>query len=654
MEDKKTIMSIMAEDRIFEPTEQFRSKAAIKSMDEYRTMYRESLENPDAFWHGVTKELSWDKPWETFSEWDFHKGDIKFFLGGQINAGKNCLDKHLSTSVKNKAALIWEGEPEGENRTYTYGELHHEVCMFANVLRKLGVRKGDRVAVYLPMIPELPIAMLACARIGAIHSVVFGGFSADSLRDRILDCGAKILITNNYGYRSGKLLSSKDSADQALTQCPGVETVVVVQRTDKETKMEAGRDYWWHDLMVDVNADCPPETMDAEDPLFILYTSGSTGKPKGVLHTIGGYLAYIHANMKWVFDIQEKDVYWCTADIGWVTGHSFIVYGPLSVGATSLMFEGVPTWPHPDRFWEIVEKYKVNIFYTAPTVLRSLMREGDEWVNKHNLDSLRLLGTVGEPINPEAWMWYYTIVGKERCPVVDTYWQTETGGHLLTPLPGAFPLKPGSATLPFFGVDAVVLREDRTEAGENEGGYLVVRQPWPGMMRTVYGEHQRFRETYFSQFPGYYCSGDGARRDEDGYFWLMGRLDDVVNVSGHRMGTAEIESALVSHKSVAEAAVVGFPHDIKGEALYAFVTLNVGVEKTEELKKELISHVRKEIGPIAMPEKIHFADALPKTRSGKIMRRILKKIAAGDISNIGDTTTLADPSVVDILIRDRS
>ncbi len=653
MAEEKTIVSIMAEERILEPSQEFRRRAIVKSMDEYKNMYKQSLENPEAFWGVVSEELTWDRPWKKFSEWDFHEGHIKFFLGGAINASTNCLDKHLSNQKKNKIALIWEGEPEGETRTYTYQELHREVCKFANVLKKLEVQKGDRVAIYLPMIPELPIAMLACARIGAIHSVVFGGFSADSLRDRILDCSASILITNNYGYRTGKTLSSKVNADQALKECPDVKHVVVVQRANETTDMKAGRDHWWHELMAEVDAQCPAEKIDAEDPLFILYTSGSTGKPKGVLHTTGGYLAYIHANMKYVFDIRDEDSYWCTADIGWVTGHSFIVYGPLSVGATSLMFEGVPSWPKPDRFWEIVEKHRVNIFYTAPTVLRSLMREGDDWVKKHDLSSLRLLGSVGEPIDPEAWMWYYTVIGKERCPIVDTYWQTETGGHLITPLPGAFPLKPGSATLPFFGVDAVVLREDGSIAGENEGGYLVVRQPWPGMMRTVYGAHDRFKETYFTQFPGYYSSGDGARRDEDGYFWLMGRLDDVVNVSGHRMGTAEIESALVSHPTVAEAAVVGFPHDIKGEALYAFVTVNLGVEKTDQLKKNLVAHVRKEIGPIATPDKIHFADALPKTRSGKIMRRILKKIAAGDISNIGDTTTLADPSVVDILIKDR-
>jgi len=652
MAEEKTIVSMMAEDRIFEPSAEFKQKARVKSMDEYNSMYKESIENPEKFWSKEAEEILWDKKWDKFSDHDFANAKINFFIGGKLNASKNCLDKHLATR-KDKVALIWEGEPVGESRKYTYAELHREVCKLANVLKKMGVKKGDLVTIYLPMIPELAMSLLACARIGAIHSVVFGGFSADSLRDRILDCKSTFLITNNYGYRSGKLLNSKDVADQALTQCPDVKKVLVVARADKETKMEAGRDFWWHEEMKDASPDCPAESMDAEDPLFILYTSGSTGKPKGVLHTTGGYLAFVHSNMKYVFDIRDEDIHWCTADIGWVTGHSFIVYGPLSTGATSLMFEGVPTWPQVDRFWEIVEKYKVSVFYTAPTVLRSLMKEGEEWINKHDLSSLRLLGSVGEPINPEAWMWYYTVIGKNRCPIVDTYWQTETGGHLVTPIPGAFPLKPGSATKPFFGVDAVILREDRSEASTNEGGYLVIRQPWPGMMRTVYGDPQRFFDTYFTQFPGYYCSGDGARRDDDGYLWLMGRLDDVVNVSGHRMGTAEIESALVSHPAIAEAAVVGFPHDVKGEALYAFVTVNSGIEKTDDLKKQLVAHVRKEIGPIAAPDKIHFADALPKTRSGKIMRRILKKIASGDISNIGDTTTLADPSVVDILVKER-
>ncbi|MFH0813218.1 MAG: acetate--CoA ligase, partial [Pseudomonadota bacterium] len=627
MAGEKTITSLMAEERVFKPSEEFRQKAAVKSLDEYKQMHKESIENPEKFWGKITAEMLWDKPWSKFGEYDLSKAHLKFFYDGKINASKNCLDKHLSTPKKDKTALLWQGEPEAESRKYTYAELHREVCKFANVLKKLGVKKGDRVTIYLPMIPELPIAILACARIGAIHSVVFGGFSAESLRDRILDCASTVLITNNYGYRSGKTLGSKETADQALKECPDVKKVVVVKRVEKDAPMTAGRDFWWHELMAEASADCPAEAMDAEDPLFILYTSGSTGKPKGVLHTIGGYLAHTYANMKYIFDIRDEDIFWCTADIGWVTGHSFIVYGPLQIGTTTIMFEGVPTWPKPDRFWDIVEKHRVNIFYTAPTALRAMMRDGDDWPNKHDMSSLRLLGTVGEPINPEAWMWYYTVIGKERCPIVDTYWQTETGGIIITPIPGAIPTKPGSATMPFFGVDTVILREDATEADVNEGGYLCVRRPWPGLMRTVYGDHNKFYETYFVKYPGLYYTGDGARRDEDGYLWLMGRLDDVINVSGHRMGTAEIESALVSHPTVAEAAVVGFPHEIKGQGIYAFVTLKVGVAKSDDLKKALVGHVRKEIGPIATPDKIHFADALPKTRSGKIMRRILKKIA---------------------------
>jgi acetyl-CoA synthetase len=505
----------------------------------------------------------------------------------------------------------------------------------------------------LPMIVELPIAMLACARIGAIHSVVFGGFSADALRDRILDCGSTLLICCDGYYRSSKVIRSKDNADNALKSCPDVKDVIVVNRAGIKDCTVEGRDYWWHEEMAagDIKPVCEPEQMDSEDPLFILYTSGSTGKPKGVLHTQAGYLLYCYQTFKWIFDVKEEDTYWCTADIGWVTGHSYIVYGPLAYGATSLMFEGVPTYPQPDRFWDIVEKYQVNIFYTAPTAIRSIMREGESWPNKHDLSSLRILGSVGEPINPEAWMWYYEVIGKGKCPIVDTWWQTETGGILITPLPGATPLKPGSATFPFPGIEPAVLREDGTPADVNEGGYLVIKQPWPGLMRTVYGDAERFKNTYFLRFPGCYNTGDGARVDEDGYFWLMGRIDDVINVSGHRIGTAEVESALVAHEKVAEAAVVGMPHELKGQGIYAFVTLNSEVTPSEELKKELVYHVRKEIGPIATPDVIQFSDALPKTRSGKIMRRILTRIAAGDISNLGDTSTLADPSVVDALIK---
>jgi len=654
-EVKKTIISMMEETRKFPPPKEFSEKACIKSLEEYKRIYKRSMEDPDGFWGEQAKELEWFKKWDKVLDYSF--GDnlhIEWFAGGKINVTVNCLDRHLRSWRRNKAALIWEGEP-GDSRTFTYQQLHAEVCKFANVLKKKGVKKGDRVTIYMPMIPELPVAMLACARIGAIHSIVFGGFSADSLRDRILDAGASALITTDASYRSGRIIGLKNNADAALAGCPGIKTVIVYNRTNTKVDMKAGRDFWWHEEMAaaDVKPVCPPEVLDAEDPLFILYTSGSTGKPKGVLHTTAGYLLYVMTTFKWVFDYKDEDVFWCTADIGWVTGHSYIVYGPLAAGATSLMFEGVPNYPQPDRFWAIVQKYGVNIFYTAPTALRAMMRDGDQWPLGRDLSSLRLLGTVGEPINPEAWIWYYRVVGKEKCPIVDTWWQTETGGILITPLPGAIAIKPGSATKPFPGVEAAVLREDGSPADVNEGGYLVIKKPWPGMMRTVYGQHERFRETYFVRFPGMYNTGDGARLDEDGDFWLMGRVDDVINVSGHRIGTAEVESALVSHASVAEAAVVGMPHEIKGQGIYAFVTLKAGFTKTEELKKTLVAHVRKEIGPIATPDKIQFADTLPKTRSGKIMRRILKKIAAGDIRDLGDTTTLADPSVVQTLVAER-
>jgi acetyl-CoA synthetase len=654
MEDANTITSMMAENRVFAPSDEIRQKAYIKSMEEYKQIYQRSIDDPEGFWAEMAEQLDWFKKWDKVLVEDFKEAKHEWFVGGKLNACYNCLDRHLTTWRKNKAALIWEGDI-GETKTLTYQDMYYQVCKFANVLKKHGVKKGDRVAIYLPMILELPIAMLACARIGAVHSVVFGGFSAEALRDRILDCGAKVLICADGYYRGGRIIRSKDNPDTALTECPDVEKVIVVKRADIGINMQDGRDCWWHDEMAadDIKPYCEPEVMDAEDPLFILYTSGSTGKPKGVLHTHAGYLLFTYQTFKWIFDVKEEDTFWCTADIGWVTGHSYIVYGPLSFGATGLMFEGVPTYPHPDRFWDIVEKYQVNIFYTAPTALRSLMREGEEWPNKHDLSCLRILGSVGEPINPEAWMWYYNVVGKARCPVVDTWWQTETGGILITPLPGAVPLKPGSATLPFPGVEPVVLRENGSVAAVNEGGYLAIKRPWPGLMRRVYGEPERFKNTYFLKFPGMYNTGDGARIDEDGYYWLMGRIDDVINVSGHRIGTAEVESALVSHELVAEAAVVGMPHDLKGQGIYAFVTLNVGVEKSDALKKELVTHVRKEIGPIASPDKIQFADALPKTRSGKIMRRILTKIAAGDIKNLGDTSTLADPAVVEVLVEER-
>ncbi|MBI5967131.1 MAG: acetate--CoA ligase [Deltaproteobacteria bacterium] len=654
-EAKKTITSMMEETRKFAPPKEFSQKAHIKSLEEYKRLYERSLKDPEGFWGEQAQNLEWFKKWDKILDYSF--GDnlyIKWFAGGKINATINCLDRHLKTWRRNKAALIWEGE-SGDSHTYTYQQLHAEVCKFADVLKKKGVKKGDRVTIYMPMIPELPVAMLACARIGAIHSIVFGGFSADSLKDRILDAEASVLITTDASYRSGRIIGLKNNADAALGSCPSVKTVIVYNRTNTKVDMKAGRDFWWHEEMAaaDVRPFCPPEVMDAEDPLFILYTSGSTGKPKGVLHTTAGYLLYVMKTFQWIFDYKDEDVFWCTADIGWVTGHSYIVYGPLAAGATSLMFEGVPNYPQPDRFWAMVEKYGVNIFYTAPTALRAMMRDGDKWPLGRDLSSLRLLGTVGEPINPEAWIWYYKVVGREKCPIVDTWWQTETGGILITPLPGAIALKPGSATKPFPGVDAAVLREDGSLADVNEGGYLVIKKPWPGMMRTVYGQHERFKETYFVRFPGMYNTGDGARVDEDGDFWLMGRVDDVINVSGHRIGTAEVESALVSHASVAEAAVVGMPHEIKGQGIYAFVTLKAGFTKSEELKKTLAAHVRKEIGPIATPDKIQFADALPKTRSGKIMRRVLKKIAAGDIRDLGDTTTLADPSVVQTLVAER-
>jgi acetyl-CoA synthetase len=651
----KGMLSMMEEKRVFAPSKEFSAKAQVKSFAEYKKLYDRSIADPEGFWAERAAQIDWYKKWDKVLVEAFANAKHEWFVGGKLNASYNCVDRHLTTWRKNKAAIIWQGEPEGDRRTYTYQDLYYEVCRFANVLKKHGVKKGDRVSIYLPMIPELAISLLACARIGAIHSVIFGGFSADALRDRIQGCDSDTVICCDGYYRSGKVIQSKSNADAAMDASPSVKRAFVVKRVGIEVPMKQGRDLWWHEEVAapDIALDCPPEVMDAEDPLFILYTSGSTGKPKGVLHTTGGYLTYVMQTFKWIFDYRDEDTFWCTADIGWVTGHSYIVYGPLASGATSVMFEGVPTYPSPDRFWQIVEKYRVNIFYTAPTALRSLMREGDDWVNKRDLSSLRLLGSVGEPINPEAWMWYYEVIGKSRCPIVDTWWQTETGGILITPLPGAMSLKPGSAVLPFPGVDVAILREDGTPVDTNEGGYLVIKKPWPGLMRRVYGDPNRFKDTYFVRFPGFYTTGDGARRDEDGFYWLMGRIDDVIKVSGHRIGTAEVESALVSHPKVAEAAVVGMPHPIKGEGIYAYVTLNAGEAKTEELKKELTAHVRKEIGPIATPDVIQFADGLPKTRSGKIMRRVLVKIAAGDTGNLGDTTTLADPSVVDDLVKGR-
>jgi acetyl-CoA synthetase len=654
---KECIDVLMAEKRTFPPSKEFSDKAHIKSMEEYERIYRRSVEDPEGFWGEMAEyQLSWFKKWDKVLEYDFNKPEIKWFQGGKINASVNCLDRHIGTPTRNKAAIIWEAD-DGTYKTYTYQQLYYEVNRFANVLRKHGVQKGERVSIYLPMIPELVIAMLACARIGAIHSIVFGGFSAQALRDRIQDCKAKMVITADKGVRGGRFVQLKNNADEAVLECPTVEKVIVVRRADGGIDMEPMRDIWWHEEMnaADIGNYCEPVQMDAEDPLFILYTSGSTGKPKGVLHTTGGYLLFTNLTFKWIFDYHDEDIHFCTADIGWVTGHSYIVYGPLSNGATSLMFEGVPTYPDAGRFWSIVDKHKVNIFYTAPTAIRALMREGEAWVNKHDLSSLRVLGTVGEPINPEAWMWYHVHVGKQKLPIVDTWWQTETGGILITPLPGAMTLKPGSANRPFPGVVPSVLKEDGQLAGVHEGGYLVIDKPWPGMIRGTYGdpENKRVKDIYFSRFAGKYLTGDGARVDEDGDYWLMGRIDDVINISGHRLGTAEVESALVSHDAVAEAAVVGFPHDIKGEGIYVYVTLKEGLQPSEELKKILIGHVRTVIGPIATPDKLQFAPGLPKTRSGKIMRRILRKIACGQVEELGDTSTLADPSVVRDLVKER-
>lgn len=640
------IESLQTEERVFHPPQQFAAEAHIKSMKELEALRAEAAADPEKFWARFAEsELHWFRKWDTVLKWE--PPHAEWFGGGKINISYNCLDRHLATWRRNKAALIWEGEP-GESRTLTYQQLHTEVCRFANVLKRIGVEKGDRVALYLPLIPELAISMLACARIGATHSVVFGGFSSTALIDRINDARCKVVVTADGGWRRGKEVKLKAAVDEALKETPSVESCIVVRRTQSSIHMEPGRDHWWHELIQTVDANCAAEELDSEHPLFILYTSGTTGKPKGILHTTAGYLLQAHLTTKWIFDLKDNDIYWCTADIGWVTGHSYVVYGPLSNGATALMYEGAPNWPEQDRFWDIIARHKVNTFYTAPTAIRAFIKWGEQWPLKHDLSSLRLLGTVGEPINPEAWIWYHRIIGKQHCPIVDTWWQTETGAIMISPLPGATPTKPGSGTKPFPGIDADIMTRDGKTVGPNEGGYLVVKKPWPAMLRTIYGDDERYQQQYWSQIPGVYFAGDGARKDQDGYFWIMGRIDDVINVAGHRLGTAEIESALVSHEAVAESAVVAKPDELKGSAIVAFVTLEGAREPTDELKEQLRQHVTKEIGALARPDEIRFADALPKTRSGKIMRRLLREIATSG-SVAGDVTTLEDFSVLEKL-----
>ena len=659
------IESMLREDRVFKPSKEFSKQAHIGSMAQYKKLYKRSIDDPEGFWgEQAEKELTWFKPWSKVLQWK--APNAKWFVGGQTNVSVNCLDRFLDSEKANQAAIIWEGEPAapgipGEERTLTYRQLHREVCQFANVLKARGIKKGDVVLIYMPMVPEAAVAMLACTRIGAIHSVVFGGFSAQSVADRIQDSQAKMVLTSDGGFRRGGVVPLKENVDNALKIkvkgrfiTKSIESVIVLRRTKNKVTMKKGRDFWWHEEQAKASAECKPAKLNSEHPLFILYTSGSTGKPKGILHTTAGYLLGAKLTSKYVFDLKDNDVYWCTADIGWITGHSYVVYGPLANGATTLMYEGAPNWPGPDRFWDLVEKHRVSILYTAPTAIRAFMKWGEEWPRKHDLSSLRLLGTVGEPINPEAWMWYHRVIGGSRCPIVDTWWQTETGGIMISPLPGVTPTKPGTATLPFFGVKPEVVDDKGKAVPKNSGGKLVVRQPWPSMLRGIWGDPKRFVETYWSEVKGNYFTGDGCRQDKDGYFWIVGRIDDVLNVSGHRIGTAEVESALVSHPQVAEAAVVGRPDEIKGQALVAFVTLKGSDKGDKKLLEELRQHVGKEIGPVAKPDNVRFADALPKTRSGKIMRRLLKQIAAGNVEVQGDTSTLEDANVIAQLSKDAS